>query len=161
MKKIIFTLLLVVLLFNGCTRDDICPENTATTPQLIIVFKDQENPNFRKVVENLKVVTDYDNSVLVLPSTATDSISLPLSTTSDTTKYQFIKTRGDSILNIDKVKFIYSRKEMYVNRACGFRMEYEGLEPILQTDPDNWIKNIVILRDTVVDDKNAHLNFFH
>ena len=163
-KRIPF-LLILILAFNGCTRDDICPEGTATTPNLVIVFNNNANIATRKMVEDLIVETDYENSVIVLSRTATGSIALPLSTTSDTTKYRFIRITGTEeteVRNIDYVTFIYSRKELYVNRACGFKMEFDNLETQLQNEgSENWILNISTNDQTVKDEKKAHLTFFH
>src|SRR5690554_1426154 len=130
-NRIIFIVLMVIA-FLGCTRDDLCPEGTATTPNLIIVFKDNANPENRKNVEGLIVETDYENSVVVLPRTVTDSVAIPLSTTSDITNYRFIRTlitENDTLVNIDNVMFVYNRKDLYVNRACGFRTEFQQIEP--------------------------------
>ncbi len=163
-KRIIFFLVLVFTL-NGCTRDDICPEGTATTPKLIITFNSNSNPDLHKTVDSLSIETDYENSTLVLAKTITDSIAIPLSTTSDTTKYRFIRTRGtasNTEINIDKVMFIYSRQDLYVNRACGFKAQFNDLVTILENEgSDNWILNISTNRDTILDEKKAHLTFFH
>lgn len=168
-KRIVF-LLSMVLAFNGCTRDDICPENTATTPKLIIVFNSNVNPDNltkenRKKVEVLSVETDYEESVIILATTATDSIAIPLSTTSDITKYRFVRTRGTgdaAVINVDKVTFVYSRRDLYVTRACGFKTEYDGLTPTLEDEgSDNWIQKITTNSETVIDEENAHLTFFH
>lgn len=165
MFKRIILLLLLVLALKGCTRDDICPEGTATTPKLIIVFNNNLNPNNRKAVDSLSIETDYENSVLVLAKTITDSIAIPLSTTSDTTKYRFIRTRGTAEnpeINIDNVMFIYSRQDLYVNRACGFKSQFNSLEAIIEDEnSENWIQNITTNTDTIIDEEKAHLIFFH
>ena len=165
MFKRIILLLLLIFAFKGCTRDDICPEGTATTPKLIIVFNNNLNPNIRKVVDSLSIETDYENSVLVLEKTITDSIAIPLSTTSDTTKYRFIRTRGTADnpeINIDNVIFIYSRQDLYVNRACGFKSQFNGLETIrVDGGSENWIQNIITIKDTIINEETAHLTFFH
>ncbi len=44
MIKRIIVLILIIFAFKGCTKDDICPEGTATTPNLIITFNDIVNP---------------------------------------------------------------------------------------------------------------------
>src|SRR5690554_4434889 len=109
MFKRIILLLFLVFAFKGCTRDDLCPEGTATTPKLVIIFKNSANTDFRKKVEDLSIETDYENSVLVLARIATDSIAIPLNTTSDTTKYRFIRNRGsvdNPEKNVDQVTFI-------------------------------------------------------
>lgn len=163
MKKIAFLLILIISL-KGCTRDDLCPEGTATTPKLIIVFKDNANRELRKSIEGLTVSTDYENPMIVLPMSTTDSIAIPLSTTSDTSKYIFSKTlftENDTIVNIDKVSFIYSRADFYVNRACGFKTEFQGVKEILEETGEAWILDIKTNRDTIRDEKSAHLTFFH
>lgn len=163
-KKIIF-LLLVIIASKGCTRDDLCPEGTATTPNLIIVFKDNANPENRKNVEGLSIETDYENPITVLPTSTTDSIAIPLSTTSDTTNYRFIQTvitENDTIVNVDKIMFLYARKDLYVNRACGFKTEFQSIAHVLENEEnENWILNITTDRDTISDENSAHLTFFH
>lgn len=165
MFKRIILLLFLVFAFKGCTRDDLCPEGTATTPKLVIIFKNSANTDFRKKVEDLSIETDYENSVLVLARIATDSIAIPLNTTSDTTKYRFIRNRGsvdNPEKNVDQVTFIYSRKDLYVNRACGFKTQFDGLITVLEDEgSESWIKDFTINRDTIIDENKAHLTFFH
>ena len=157
---------MLVFAFKGCTRDDICPDGTATTPKLVVVFKNAAIPEDRKRVIGLSVETDYDHSVLVLGGTETDSIALPLNTNSDTTKYRFIRTtiiNTDTIVNIDKVIFRYNRQDLYVNRACGFKAVFNELESKLEEEPGegNWIKNIITERTTVNDEIKAHIVMLH
>lgn len=165
MFKKLTLLLLLVLALKGCTRDDICPEGTATTPNLIIVFADVATPNIRKEVKTLSVQTDYEEAITVLSGITTDSIALPLNVNSDTTKYRFIKTTitdTDTIVKTDRIFITYLRKDIYVNRACGFREEFYSLNPQLQTNNEgNWIENIIVNRDTVVDESQAHLTLLH
>ncbi len=165
MFKRIFLLLFIGIAFKGCTRDDICPEGTATTPNLVITFNNSTNPENRKEVEVLSVETDDDDPVLVLPRTKTDSIAIPLNVNSDTTKYRFIRTtitQMDTLENVDKVMFIYHRKDLYVNRACGFKAEFYNLNYALKDEgSENWIQNIILKRDTVNDENKAHLIILH
>src|SRR5690606_14597581 len=116
MIKKLLVVIVLVFAFTGCTRDDICPEATATTPNLIVGFKNAVMPSDSKKVVGLSVETHYENSVLVIGRTETDSIALPLNTNSDTTKYRFIRTtitETDTIVNIDKVMFLYQRQDLY------------------------------------------------
>ncbi|MEM0516723.1 DUF6452 family protein [Aequorivita flava] len=165
MIKKIFLFALIVFAFKGCTKDDICPEGTATTAKLVITFNDIANPVNEKKVNVLSVKTDYEDSVEVISLTETGEIAIPLSTTSDTTKYQFIKTTytsTDTITNTDRVMFVYQRRIGYVNRACGFNTEYFNLEPALEPEGnDNWIQEIIVKRDTVNDENSAHITMLH
>lgn len=164
LKRFIF-LIIIIFLFKGCTRDDICPEGTATSPKLIIVFKNAEDRNTNKLVEDLSIETDYENSILVLNRIATDSVAIPLNTTSDTTKFRFIRSTGSGInleANIDHVIFVYSRKDLYVNRACGFKSKFENLQTTrVDEGLENWILDISTIKDTITDEKKAHLTFYH
>jgi hypothetical protein len=163
-KKIIVAIL-IVFAFKGCTKDDICPPDTATTAKLIIGFNDIASPTNAKNVTVLSVKTDYENSVEVISFENTNEIAIPLSTTSDTTKYLFkrsIINGTDTINNIDKLMFVYQRKDSYVNRACGFNTEYFNLEADLEPEGnENWIQEIIVKRDTVNDENSAHITLLH
>ncbi|MBK5214174.1 MAG: hypothetical protein JJE55_11000 [Flavobacteriaceae bacterium] len=167
MFKRIILLILIIFAFKGCTKDDICPGGTATTPNLVITFNDIANPLIRKKVEVLTVLTDNIDSVAVMKLVSTDSIIVPLNTNADTTKYLFIRSfiseagTVDSI-NIDKLKFVYSRKNGYVNRACGFKTEFDNLKANLENEgTKNWIEQVNIKRETVNDENSAHLTVLH
>lgn len=165
LKKLIVVLVLIFVL-KGCTRDDICPDGTATTPKLVVVFKNAAIPGERKKVIGLSIETDYENSVGIVWQTETDSIALPLNTNSDTTKYRFIRTtitNTDTIVNIDKVMFLYNRQDLYVNRACGFKAVFNDLESKLDQEPaeGNWIKEVITERTSVHDENKAHIIMLH
>lgn len=164
LKKIIL-FILIIFAFKSCTKDDICPEGTATTANMVITFNDISNPINSKNVTVLTVQTDYDDSVEVISLKDTNEIVIPLSTTSDTTKYKFIRTTyrtSDTLVNTDKVMFVYQRRNGYVNRACGFNTEYFNLEAELEPEGnDNWIQEIIVKRDTVNDENSAHITMLH
>ena len=165
-KKIIF-FTLILFAFKGCTKDDICPPDTATTSNLIITFRDFANPANPKKVEVLTVQTDNNDSIDIIYRISTDSIIIPLNTNADTTKYRLIRTvlsdTGSVVSeNIDKIMFIYNRRNGYVNRACGFKTEFDNLEPVLELEgSDNWIEQVIRNRDTVNDENSAHITLLH
>ncbi|MEH6762860.1 MAG: DUF6452 family protein [Aequorivita antarctica] len=162
-RIILFTF--IVFTFKGCTKDDICPPDTATTAKVVIAFNDIANPTVSKNVSVLSVETDYETSVDVISFQSTNEIAIPLSTTSDTTKYRFIRTTfrtTDTLTNIDKVMFVYQRQDSYVNRACGFKTEYFNLEADLEDEGiENWIKQVTVIRETVNDENSAHITMLH
>lgn len=165
MIKRIILFILIIFTFKGCTKDDICPPDTATTAKMIIDFNDIANPANTKNVNVLSVQTDYEDSVEVISFSNTAEIALPLSTTSDTTKYRFIRTTfrtNDTLTNIDKITFVYQRQDSYVNRACGYKMEYFNLEAFLEPEGiENWIKQVTVIRETVNDENSAHITMLH
>ena len=165
MFKRIALLSLILLAFKGCTKDDICPPDTATTSNLVITFNDNANPDLRKMVNVLTVKTNNIDSVEVVIPTSTDSIVLPLNTNLDITEYLLIRTvisETDTVINTDKIKFTYNRENGYVNRACGFKTEFTNLTTILEDEgSQNWIKGVVPKRETVNDENSADLTLLH
>lgn len=165
MFKRIIVLVLIIFAFKGCTKDDICPPDTATTPGLVITFKDIANPVNAKKVNVLSVLTNSIDSIEVVRFVNTDSIKIPLDTNSDTTKYLFkysIISANDTVNNIDKIMFVYQRRNGYVNRACGFKTEYFNLEAELENEgTENWIKELITKRDTINDENSAHITMLH
>ncbi len=65
-KKIVSSVLLIIA-FAGCNRDDICSEDTPTTPLLLIEFRDITNRLEIKAITSLRVlVNDSDSTELSL-----------------------------------------------------------------------------------------------
>lgn len=148
--------------FNGCTRDDICPEGSETTPLLIVVFKDILDPTAAKAVPNLTVRADYNNNVDVLIASNIDSIAIPLRTGANDTRFQFInENAGGTFTNTDIISFLYQREDIYLNRACGFKTIYNELNYNLVGDPNNWLLNIQIETQTVKDETETHVTILH
>lgn len=157
-----YLMFIVLLSLNSCTKDDICPQETPTTPLLIITFKDILNPTVSKSVTNLTIETDQDPPIVFVTNIATDSIGIPLRTNADTVQYRFVKNTGETDEIIDVYEFNYERSDSYLNRACGFITTYEGLTA-LKTDQGmlDWILNLSILNTTVEDETEAHITILH
>ena len=162
----IFAMLLVVM---GCQKDDICPESTLTTPLLKISFYDNESPNdsIPKVPTNLSVLAEGgDGNYLTRVNSS--EISIPLRTDVDATTYQFIlnsaaTTESTSTENIDEIAFTYARNQVYINRACSFRMSYVNLQATLENETpstQNWIKKVTILNSTIEDETTTHISIY-
>lgn len=151
-----------VILLLGCTRDDICPEDTPTTPLLIITFNDIANPTQRKTVPSLTVETVTENPSEVVSTSTTDSIAIPLRNSGGLTNYRFKKGVGTSEPNTDIVTFTYSNEDIYVNRACSFKTVYGDLDMTRQSEGSaNWILQFNILTTDVIDETETHITIFH
>ena len=166
MKKILIIpfYLISLLLILGCTRDDICSETTQTTPLLIITFKDAINPIQSSPVSSLSVTTTDNPSVDIYKIVTTDSISVPLRTDMNTTKLLFVKgDTEDSEGNTDLVTFNYQRENVYVNRACSYKMVYRSINLIVEEESDNtnWIQNTEIVLTNIENENKAHITIFH
>jgi len=157
-----FICLLTIPLVLGCTRDDICPEETATTPLLIITFNDIASPTERKPVTNLTVETAELNTTAVISETTTDSIAIPLRNASALTRYRFIKDDEGANPNTDFVNFTYSTEDIYVNRACAFKTIYHELGMTVQNEGTaNWILQFQVLITDIEDETQTHITILH
>jgi hypothetical protein len=162
--KQILVLLLVAVSFLGCTRDDICTEETPKTPLLKVKFFDADNPDTPKPVTNFSIVLEGEDYLLFDPIT-TDSATIPLQTHLDNTNYVFLKNyTSDTVNNYDLIRFNYMRQEEYISRACGFRVQYTQLDATLEISPTtNWIQSIEIVNDSIniLRPNDTHLHIYH
>lgn len=177
LKVLVIPLLLIAALLISCERDDICPESTPTTPRLIIDFYDVSIQENSKNVFGL-LVGGIGNE-FVLPGfnvVTTDNLVLPLKTDEDTTQYALIQDYSindngtpddpsDDIQegNQDIITIKYSREQVYVSRACGFKTIFKNVTLTTEDDGDNWIKSKESLTDnqSVEDETETHFNLFH
>jgi hypothetical protein len=176
MKKIISFLLLFAFGLSSCEKDDICDPATPTTPRLIISFYDINNSSVKKKVTRLKVIGDGEANGIVFNSalddekyiTNGDSIGIPLKTDEDTATFSFILNSGSpnaSQTNTDKIKFNYTRQNVYVSRACGFKtiFKLDPITPFEQTDPAGdglWMQNIERINLNIEYENETHLKVY-
>ena len=165
MKKISILVLLVTAIFSGCEKDDICAETTPTTPRLIIDFYDFTNPTLTKSVTNLGVIGEGLDTVILFNGVS--KVQIPLDLTKDISNYQFILNYGNSnaaFINTDILQFDYTRNNVFVSRACGYKTLFTLSEtsPFTQTDattPDGlWMKNITVLQSNINNEDETHLS---
>ena len=169
MKNTYYLILLLLCITLGCQRDDICSETTATTPRLIIRFYENVDPFDLQAPQNLSIkATDVDdyvtNNGTVYYRYSQDSIAIPLKTNDNTTEYIFTlntrdttNTSAEDLSITDTIRFAYSRDEQYLNRACAFKVNYNGLSV---NTTQNWIERIQVVENTVEDEIQAHVSIF-
>jgi len=154
---------------TSCERDDICAEDTATTPFLIIKFIDNNTVSDIKQPNELQVKAVGVDSIISF-ETNQDSIMIPLRTTEGLTSFEFTIDSDtmdgtDTVLpNKDIVNFEYTPVDEYVSSACGFRVIYNELTNKLNlpgTDDDKWIEKITIVEENVINETAAHVLIFH
>lgn len=181
MKKIISLLLVFTFGLSSCEKDDICDANTPTTPRLVISFYEIKTPTVAKNVTNLKVIgKDQPNGIIFNKSgdsitkyqTSANTISIPLKTNEDSVTYSFILDSGNpnpAAINTDVIKFNYTRQNVYVSRACGFKTIFQlnplsladpVSTPFEQTDPANdglWMQRVIVLQSNVESENETHI----
>lgn len=179
MKKIIIPLLIGITFVLGCERDDLCPEDTPTTPRLVIDFKDVANADNSKNVFNFRV-EDANDSESVLSdynNVTTNQVILPLKTTEDSTKFALYKDFGEvddngtpndetddiQLVNRDVITIAYAREDVYVSRACGYKTIFKNVTITIENDSDNWLQIIDAINDiTIIENETeTHFNIRH
>ena len=164
MKKIKVHFLILTLgiaALSQCEKDDICLEGTPATPKMIIRFFEEGNPDVDKIAEGLQVRAIETEAVFV--SSSSDSIGLPLNAFTPFTQFEFTQNLGADNEKVDTLQFNYSRNDIYINRACGFKgtfiFESPGLEIV--NPGDNWIQGYTVIKDTIADETGYHLAIYH
>lgn len=175
MKKITTLLLLFISIAFSCERDDLCDENTPTTPRLVVEFRDNTLTDDLKNVTKLRVedAEDATRFLTEYNSVTEDQMILPLKTNFDEletgiTKYRVYKdytvlTDGTIQGNDDIITIAYSTKEVYVSRACGYKTVFENVEIIIEDDGDNWMKFAAPENDnqSVTNENEIHFTIRH
>lgn len=170
-------LVLIVILSISCERDDICAESTPTTPRLIIDFIDANNPDNNKNVFGFVAAGVGNDFVLAdFNIVTTNDAILPLRTDDNTTQYILIKEASvndndtpddtsDDFYdgNQDVITINYSREEVYVSRACGFKTIFKNVTLTIEPDSDNWMLSRQPATDnqSVEDETAAHFTISH
>ena len=153
------TSILLFLFFASCERDDICIE--PTTPKLIVVFHDKDNPENAKSVEDLLV--EIDSLGTYIPygtANKTDSIAIPLRIDTDLTNYRFTKNYGDVANEIsDDFTVNYQRELEFVSRSCGYKTVFNNVT--ISNLTNNWIDHINIEQQNILNEKETHLTVYH
>jgi hypothetical protein len=174
MKKI-FLLFLVTFALSSCEKDDICDASTSTTPRLVIEFYDNliATPTLKNLT-NLKAVANgmsdgiIFNSSLAITNplryvTSTSKIYLPLNPSATNTIYTLTNNFGATNANEDVVTFNYTKNEVYVSRACGYKYLFNLTNTntnILLADTDNWIKNILLVKPNLETENEVHIKIY-
>ena len=156
-----FLSLISLMIFFSCERDDICIVSVTESPDLIILMLDQDNLNNRKTPAGFSIRALGTQNIL--PGNISDSLTLPLKIQKNYVQFEFILNLGLDNENIDTLQINYKRIDNFINVACGYRSNY-----ILETSPaiilnpgDSWIKGFTILKDTISDERRAHLGILH
>ena len=179
MKKIL-VLLLILITFAGCEKDDICDASENTTPSLVIEFYDSAFPTIQRNVVNLKAVAVGQTDGIVFNTALPVSdptrylfngnkVKLPLKSDTTTTQYNLTINFGNAnpaFVNNDKLTINYTTNSVYVSRACGYATNFtlSGTTPLTVTDAPNltnlWINSITILTSTINNENETHVKIF-
>jgi len=138
MKKYILSTLLLLAFITSCQRDDFCID--PVTPNLVIAFYDNNNPDKLKKTTDLTVWAEGKEEIYTKASV--DSILIPLDPNNDITTYHLSLATVE-----DEITITYTRKEVFVSRSCGYKYNFENLA--VPNNTTNWILNTEITQQTV------------
>ena len=170
-KLIILTISFLIII--SCEKDDICPDSTQTTPQLVVAFYDALDPQQSKIVESLAVYAIKDSELILIENINginTDSIAIPLRNDIGVSNFRFIRNYSveNNIIfgDLNHVYIDYEMTDVFISRACGFITNYSilSLAPydILQDPPViGWIDGYEIVNPIVTNENQAHVKILH
>jgi len=149
MKKLLLVFTALLYLLTSCEDDDFCEETT--TPRLIIVFYDAENPNIKK---QLPLYAWAENKDSIYSLTFTDSILIPLDTDNTLTKYRLATTNI-----VDTLDLSYTTSDLFLSEACGYIAQFNdfGVEKLTT----NWIERIEVNTTKIEDETETHIKIYH
>lgn len=165
MKKFVL-IIAACFLFSSCEKDDICDPSTATTPNLVIEFYDFSQPTLTKNVVNLQV-TGVGESAAFNTFNGVSKIKIPLKTLADSTQFSMkLNSTSTSSSNEDVMQFNYTRSNIYVSRACGYKTVFQlnTANPVQLTDADVpdafWIKDFDIQTNAINNQNEVHIKIY-
>ncbi|AUC84195.1 hypothetical protein CW731_02275 [Polaribacter sp. ALD11] len=164
MKKIILFLLLFLVLFSACEKDDFCVQNPVTS-KLIIDFYDATNRETPKKVQLLSVWSGTKDTISQYTSVSENSISIPLNSLTSETVYSFKKnTSGGATSKNEITTFTikYDTEEEFVSRSCGYKVVFNNVAFSADTGSTSWIKDFTPTTIINLDNQTtAHVQIFH
>lgn len=150
--------ILILFFFISCEPDDICLESNEDTPNLILKFVDSFSGE-NKSVSNLRI--KGINNIEDFFVGTVDSISIPLNNYENTSSFSFTKEFESNQSNEDLIYFNYTRNNVYISRSCGYKMEYDIENIIIENDNSNWIEDAIIETRTVNNEISHHVKIYH
>ena len=161
-------MILLSVSFWNCEKDDLCAETTPTTPQVVIKFYDALNPDVLKSITNLQFyeVDDLDNAIGdTLSENAVSEIKIPLKTmqNSTTVRFKLILNGSDTDTAndiTDFIRFNYTKEDIYVSRACGYKTTFELNATNGFEKTTNWIQVGGIVNYSITDENEAHVKIY-
>ncbi len=173
MKKKIGIIILLIATIIACEKDDICIDDLANTPHLIIRFLNISPPQSNKPVTNLLIIGEGNAFTYGIESTR-DSIVIPLKVLENNTSFKLIKNyavddngtpddTADDIVtgNEDVIIINYTVTNTYISKACGFKTTFRNVAFGFTADTDNWILNTSLLTTNIENQNNAHVYIYH
>lgn len=163
-------LMISVLGFAACEKDDLCSEDTPTTPLIYIKFynvDDQNQPNSQGFV--MAQAIGFQDSIM----RSGNELKLPLQLNANETSWILkLETRDEQnneIIAYDTLTFKYQPLTEYVNKACGYKtmfvLDEKNTMPIINgnenTKQGHWIRTYELVTSYIDNDYEEHIKIFY
>ena len=79
----------------------------------------------------------------------------------NSSSFSFTKEFDSNQSNEDLIYINYSRNNVYISRSCGYKMEYEIDNIIVENDNLNWIEDSIIEKQTINNEISHHVKIYH
>lgn len=162
-----FLVILILIGFSSCEKDDIC-EGFIATPNVRIEFYNKSNSTVLKpfykiecyvepqfATDSLKVIEFYNKS----------EIQLPLKISENQTVWHLKVTEiinNDTIQKTDRLIFDYDPQAEYVSKACGYKTVFNNLSTSLNNNGIGlWITNYTPLTNNIINEENSHAKIYY
>ena len=145
-------LFLLVIIFLGCEKDDICIEGSENTSRITIGFIDYENKGDKKINLNSIRGIGLDS---IIEGFNGNNLKLPLMSNTNKTKYVFEYNQ-----TLDTLTIHHTTIHKYLNRSCGYISNF-----IVKSDTEisknhGWIKEVSIENDSIFNEEKTNI-FIH
>jgi hypothetical protein len=142
-------LFLLVIIFLGCEKDDICIEGSENTSRITLGFVDYKSKGPKDIsLESIRGI-GIDS---IIEGINGNYLKFPLMVNSDITKYVFEYNQ-----TLDTLTIHHRTIHKYLNRSCGYVSNF-----IVKSDTEisknhGWIKEVSIENDSIFNEEKTNI----
>ena len=140
---------LLLIVFLGCEKDDICIEGSENTSRITIGFIDYETKGVKDISLNSIRGIGLD-SIIEIKSEG--NLKLPLKANSNKTKYLLEYNETFDTLVISHHTF-----HKYLNRSCGYIANFIVKSDTEISKNSGWIKEVSIENDSIFNEEKTNI----
>ena len=142
-------LFLLVIIFLGCEKDDICIEGSENTSRITLGFVDYKSKGPKDIsLESIRGI-GIDS---IIEGINGNYLKFPLMVNSNITKYVFEYNQ-----TLDTLTIHHRTIHKYLNRSCGYVSNF-----IVKSDTEisknhGWIREVSILNDSIFNEEKTNI----
>lgn len=161
LNKLYTSLLVGLLVFTSCEKDDLCEGTDNQTPRLHISLFDQYNADNKKNADYIKAYIPGNEKYIEYNSVS--DFYLPLNTTTSSTEWTLelydVNGTEKTLIGTENILFNYAPENIYISKACGFKTNYNAFS--YSRTSNSWIGGISLTTNNITDESNTHLQIYY